>query len=193
MTETSTRRLFKFVNPDFTTRDGFVWPFPGGAVSELDATEHDNPCPRHEGDGLCVAKTVPGACSGGARVAHSVGLWVTVNDEDILSQDDHKMRCRTVTVDGIFDPEKLIRDGEYLDAIGPLSWANLNGADLSGANLHEADLYGADLYRANLRGANLRGANLCGADLRSADLYGANLRGADMANAILPEGFEVPA
>ena len=54
--------------------------------------------------------------------------------------------------------------GEVIIEIdGPLSEANLGGANLRGANLGGANLRGANLRGANLSGAELRGVILCGA------------------------------
>ena len=185
-------KLFKLVNTDFTTRNGYTWPFPGGVASEeKTATEHDSPCPKFPGDGLCVAKTFSGACSGGAKIASSVGLWVTVNDSDILASDNNKIRARRVSVDGIFNPLEWIKKGNETNLAGAyltgadLTSAYLAGADLAGAYLARADLAGADLDGANLAGANLTGADLTGADLAGAYLTGADLTGADLAGAYL--------
>ena len=128
----------KSIPPDLTTRNGYQWPFPGG-IAECDPKKIDadsaSACPRHEGDGLCVATSWRGMASGGfpARTL----LLVAYGADEVLGRDDTegKLRCPRVAVVALADGERLLREAG-------------SGADLSGANLSGA----------NLRGANLRGA-----------------------------------
>ena len=159
----------KSILPDLTTRNGYQWPFPGG-IAECDPKKIDadsaSACPRHEGDGLCVATSWRGMASGGfpARTL----LLVAYGADEVLGRDDTegKLRCPRVAVVALADGERLLREAG------------------SGA-----DLRGADLRRANLRGANLRWASLSEANLSEANLSGANLSGAE--NASLPAGWKV--
>lgn len=156
-------RGFKFVAPDLTSRShSFSYLEAlrtGDWVVAPETTRHDGVCPQHEGDGLCVARTVAGACSGGQSVSSAVGLIVEYNSRSVYASDIAKVRVRKLKVVDIFDPMYLIRFGLCAD----LRWADLRGADLRGANLR-----GADFRWANLHGADLRWANLHGADLRGA-------------------------
>jgi uncharacterized protein YjbI with pentapeptide repeats len=133
-------------------------------------------CPAFPGDGLCVARTLSGAQSGGARLGASVMLLVGYHTDDLLSDSRDKVRVKRLFVHP--DPVDPIRA-----IIGPN--ADLGGANLGGANLGGANLGGANLGGANLGGADLRGANLGGANLGGADLGGANLRGAYLRDAYL--------
>ena len=134
------------VHLDLTSSRGFRWPFPGqwaeapGPIIEANT----DPCPRLQGDGVCVALTPGGMASGG--IPALAVLLCAVANADVLGQDPDKMRVRRALVVELIDLPGLARD---------------------------ADLYGADLRGANLYGADLRGADLCGADLRGADLSGA--------------------
>ena len=184
----------KSILPDLTTLNGYQWPFPGG-IAECDPKKIDaesaSACPRHEGDGLCVATSWRGMASSGfpARTL----LLVAYGADEVLGRDDTegKLRCPRVAVVALADGERLLREaGSGAD----LRWANLSGANLSRADLSGANLRWADLSGANPRWANLSGANLSGADLRGADLRGANLSGADLSraeNASLPAGWKV--
>ena len=184
----------KSILPDLTTLNGYQWPFPGG-IAECDPKKIDaesaSACPRHEGDGLCVATSWRGMASSGfpARTL----LLVAYGADEVLGRDDTegKLRCPRVAVVALADGERLLREaGSGAD----LRWANLSGANLSRADLSGANLRWADLSGANLRWADLSGANLSGADLRGADLRGANLRGADLSgaeNASIPAGWKV--
>ena len=184
----------KSILPDLTTLNGYQWPFPGG-IAECDPKKIDaesaSACPRHEGDGLCVATSWRGMASSGfpARTL----LLVAYGADEVLGRDDAegKLRCPRVAVVALADGERLLREaGSGAD----LRWANLSGANLSRADLSGANLRWADLSGANLRWADLSGANLSGADLRGADLRGANLSGADLSraeNASLPAGWKV--
>jgi len=169
---------FKIVRTDGTSHGGFRWPLPMPGervrVNSESPTEHDSPCPKHDGDGLCIAKTAAGASSGGIGLASCIGLLLEYDTADVLAEDDHKLRVRGVWVTGVFDVLAVIRAG-----LAPNQWdANLWGANLAGAYLEGADLAGADLEGANLWYANLRGA-----DLRDANLWDANLRGANLEGA----------
>ena len=150
----STTTAFKFVRKDGTTRNGYRWPIVTTGepvrVEASNPTVHDDPCPQHDGDGLCLARTIQGAQSGGIRMVDAVGLHVTFDEADVLASDGDKIRVAAVTVIGCFDPVKVLNTGP---------WPTLSGADLYGANLSGANLYGADLSEAYLYGANLTGAN----------------------------------
>jgi Pentapeptide repeats (8 copies) len=183
---------FRSVHHDFTSSNGFRWPFPGGSV-KLPMPARDftlgNACPQFIGDGVCLAKTARGAASGQIPL-HTV-LIVSYTKASILGEDEHKLRVKSCRVLEVLDFPALLQ-ADMVDASvkANLSGANLSGANLSGANLSGANLSGANLSGANLRGANLRGANLSGADLsganlRGANLSGANLRGADLRGADL--------
>src|SRR5271166_6343008 len=152
---------WKAVDVDFTTRDGFQWPFPGNEVRSDDAIMVDNhtPCPEQTGDGLCLAKTFAGAAARG-KSTHTV-LVCSYLARDVLGQDDNKLRVRCCTVVLLWDAHKVLQRG---------SGANLSRADLRGAYLSGAYLRCADLSCADLRGADMRGAYLSGAYLRCADL-----------------------
>ena len=154
----------KSILPDLTTRNGYQWPFPGG-IAECDPKKIDadsaSACPRHEGDGLCVATSWRGMASSGfpARTL----LLVAYGADEVLGRDDTegRLQCPRVAVVALADGERLLREAG-------------RGADLSGADLSWA---------------NLRGADLCWADLCGADLSGANLSWAE--NASLPAGWKV--
>ena len=199
----------KSILPDLTTRNGYQWPFPGG-IAECDPKEIDadsaSACPRHEGDGLCVATSWRGMASSGfpARTL----LLVAYGADEVLGRDDTegRLQCPRVAVVALADGERLLREaGSGADLRGAdlrranlrranLRWANLSEANLRRANLSGADLRGADLSWANLSGADLRGANLRWANLREANLSEANLSGADLSgaeNASLPAGWKV--
>ena len=189
---------YKFVGTDLCTDDNQGGRFRyrlGEWIEAANPTAHNDPCPRHPGDGLCVARTLSGAQSGGARVGSSVMLLVGFTADDVLAESPDKLRVARLWVHP--DPLDPVR---ILCTPGAnLRGANLYGADLRGANLRGADISGANLRGANLRGADLRRANLRGADLRGADLRGANLYGANLRGAggdrftILPDGWKVDA
>ena len=185
--------LIRTVRPDFTSSNGYRYPFPG-AVAEAPGPMLDHPgaCPRSVGDGICAATTWEGMASGG--VPARTLLLVAYKSGDVLGRGDRKgkLRLRQFLIVDVIDGEALlVEQGNGADLSGAdLSGADLNGADLSGADLYGARLNGADLSRANLYGARLNGANLSranlnGADLSGADLYGANLYGADLSGADL--------
>jgi hypothetical protein len=209
----TTHQGFKITRTDGTTHNGYRWPLPMPGqrirVEATHPTKHNDPCPQHEGDGLCVALTAAAASSGGIGLTSCIGLLLEYDDADILAADDENLRVRAVDVVGIFDVLAVIRSGLAKDLAGAnldrayLAGANLYGADLGRANLDWAYLTAADLDGANLTGANLYGANLYGADLTGANLTGANLYGADLGRANLdgatanaatrwPAGFTVP-
>ena len=194
------REGFKLVSADLTTDDhkGGRYRYAVGAEHFADPGDRDfsrdrSACPQFPGDGLCVAKTLTGASSGGHPVGASAMLLVEFDDADVLAETAHKVLASRLTVTDLVDPVRLL---EWAGAVGAnlsganlgwanLGWANLRGANLSGANLSGANLSGANLSGANLRGANLRGANLRGANLYGANLYGANLYGANLRGANL--------
>ncbi len=158
---------WKLVGTDLATDDhqGGRHRYHLGEWHEATApTVHDDPCPRHPGDGLCVARTLPGARSGGARIGAAVGLLVGYRPSDVLAATVDKVRVRRLWVaPDPFDPVRALA--------GP--GADLTGADLTGAYLTGAYLAGADLTGADLTGAYLTGAYLTGAYLTGAYLAGA--------------------
>jgi hypothetical protein len=129
---------FKIVRTDGTSRGGYQWPLPtSGERVRVDATNptaHNDPCPRRDGDGLCVAKTAAGASAGGISLASCIGLLLEYDTADVLAEDEHKLRVRGVWVTGVFDVLAVIRCG-----LAPNLWC----ADLRGAYLRGADLRGA--------------------------------------------------
>ena len=169
---------FKLVGTDLATSDhqGGRFRYRLGEWHDVGGTVHNDPCPKAPGDGLCVARTLTGAQSGGARLGASVMLVVGFHAGDVLGDSRDKVRVSRLWVapDPV-DPVAAI--------IGPR--ANLRRADLRGANLWRADLWDADLRGADLRGADLGHANLRDADLRGADLRHANLWDADLRDAYL--------
>ena len=135
----------KTVRADFTARNGYRWPFPGGwAVEETDIDWHNKgPCPSMPGDGLSVGLTFAGMAQGGrpARTVLIVG-WLP---GDLLGEDCEKVRVRCGLVAAVVDGEGSVRKfgrGAYLDG-ADLRGAYLGGADLCGAHLGGADLDGA--------------------------------------------------
>jgi len=201
--------LFKSVRPDGTTRNGLNWNVPSGTVIRADHNLdpiNTGACPTREGDGITVAKTWHGAALAGWPTQRC--CTITVEPDDILGEDEHKLRARAVTVGEWYDAQQLLRNdcgtranlteadlsgaylsGAYLSGANLsgayLSGANLSGAYLSGAYLSRADLTRANLFGAYLSGANLSGAYLSGAYLSRADLSGANLSRADLTRAYL--------
>ena len=132
----------KAVNPDFTTRNGFQWAFPGHWTIDPAATGiyTSNICPTKAGDGLSVARTMRGMADGG-YTPHTL-LIVGFNKADLLVEDQNKQKVRKAKTLTIVDGLKYIRlFGTNVD---------LSGANLSEANLRRAGLFGADLRRANL-------------------------------------------
>ena len=171
------------VHLDLTSSRGYRWPFPGqwaeapGPIIEANT----DPCPRRQGDGVCVALTPRGMATGG--VPALAVLLCAVANADVLGQDSDKLRVRRALVVELIDLPKVARRANLSRA--NLSGANLSRANLSGANLSRADLYGADLYGADLSRADLYGANLYGANLSRANLSRANLSGANLSRANL--------
>ena len=131
----------KATRPDFTTRGGFQWAFPGGWTEDpddpKDGAYSGDVCPREPGDGLSVAKTVRGMAAGG--YSPSTVLVVGFNDSDVIAEDADTIKVKRAYTLAVWDGLNLIRRHG--------TRANLNGADLSGADLYRADLSGADLYR----------------------------------------------
>ncbi len=178
---------FKLVRKDLTTpKGGMELRYLPGAVLRSDhAVNKANTfgCPSVEGDGLCVARTIQGAQSGGSPF--EVMVLVAYQQDDILGHENNesKVRVRSLRVlDPIIDVHRWLR---RYGAGADLSRADLSGADLSRANLSRADLSGANLSGANLSGANLSGADLSRANLSGAYLSGANLSGANLSGAYL--------
>jgi hypothetical protein len=197
---------FRAVHPDFRSRDGYRYPWPGQwAKAPGPILNHPDSCPQGLGDGLCIAKTFYGAGLGG--IPPGTYLLVGYTKRDVLGEDDHKIRVKRMYVADVL-ALRTILGGAYLGG-ADLRGADLRGAYLGGAYLGGAYLYGAYLGGAYLGGAYLYGANLGGADLGGADLGGANLGGADLRGADLrgaylygatysqltlwPEGFDVKA
>ena len=169
------RWAWRSVKPDFMSRNGFRWPYPGRwAKAAGPFGDHDGACPVDDGDGLCLATGLHGATSGDIRLG--TGLVCCYLDADRLGGSGDKLRVKRAWV------------AEVVDTIAQLvvRSANLRSANLWGANLWGADLRGADLWGANLWGANLRGANLWGADLRGANLWGAKYT----QGTLFPPGFD---
>jgi hypothetical protein len=181
---------FKFVDSNLTTPDhkGARFRYTPGAWSSANPGRQgfstDSPCPTFPGDGLCVARTLHGAQSGGASIASTM-LLVAYLPIDVLAESEDKIRVSRLYV----APEPL---DPLLLLVSPganLAGVNLQGANLRGANLQGAYLQGANLQGANLAGVNLQGANLRGANLSRADLQGAYLRGADLRGANLQGAY----
>jgi len=181
--DTATLRWgWRVCRSDRTSRGGYTWPQPGQWAVADAPTEHDDPCPRHDGDGLCAALTWDGAASGGLPVGTVLLLAWAPNDE--IARDSDKARLRRAWVAAEVPVSALAGPGAYL-AGAYLYGANLAGARMRGAYLRRADLRGADLADADLAGADLAGAYLNGADLRRADLRRADLLQADLRRADL--------
>jgi uncharacterized protein YjbI with pentapeptide repeats len=172
---------YKFVGTDLATDDhaGGRYRYRLGEWHEAEnPTVHDDPCPKHPGDGLCAARTLTGARSGGARIGTSVGLLVGYLPADVLAATVDKVRVSRLWVaPEPFDPVRMLICHD----------ADLRGAVLSYAVLRDAVLRDADLRGAVLSYADLRDAVLRDADLRGADLRGADLRGAE--GVTLPPGW----
>lgn len=136
---------FRAVRSDCTSSHGYRWPTAGEAVAPGPInTDNTTPCPRSVGDGICIAKTFIGAASGG--IPAITMLVVEYADDDVLGEDDDKVRVSRATVTAAIDFPDLLRAGLVSDAVlADLSGANLIGADLSDADLSGADLSGADL------------------------------------------------
>ena len=166
------REGFKLVAVDLTTDDHnggrFRYTVGGEHVADPGDREFSrdrSACPQFPGDGLCVAKTLPGASSGGHRVGASAMLLVEFDDADVLAETADKVLVSRLRVTELVDPVRL------------LEWAGAVGANLTGANLTGAHLTEANLTRATLTGANLTEANLTGA--------------LGDASTVLPDGWTV--
>ena len=206
----------KSVRPDFRTRGGYQWPFPGSvAVAERIDTSNTRACPSRPGDGLCVGLSWRGMASGGISARTLLLVAYRAAEVAGASTDEGKLRTRTVAVVSLIDGERLLREagsGASLSGAGlsgaslyraklsgadlsgaDLSGADLSGASLSGARLSGASLYRASLYRASLSGASLSGAGLSGASLSGADLSGASLYRAKLYGAVETDGTVWPA
>ncbi len=201
---------FKFVAVDLTTSDhrGGRFCYMPGTWVDADPGDKNftlgSACPAFPGDGVCVARSLSGAQSGGQRVGNSAMLQVGYRLEDVLASDADKVRVSSLFVHPeLVDPVRLIlwvaKSGAYLRS-ADLSGAYLSGGDLSGAYLSGAYLSGADLRSADLGGAYLRSADLSGADLSGADLRSAYLRSAYLSGAyvgdsrpVLPDGWIITA
>ena len=181
----------KSIRKDGTTKNSFQWP-DKGLVEEISNINPDNKssCPRHIGDGICLGKTFYGMSQGG--IPANFLLTVRYQKEDVLGEDNHKLRVKRCTVLRRWTIKEWIKAHSgfhnfFLANLwgADLQKADLQGADLRGANLREANLREANLWGSNLRGANLREANLRGADFRGANLQRAYLQGADFRGANL--------
>jgi len=169
---------YRACHRDLRSRNGFRWAFPGQWTEAAGPIlDHEGACPNDEGDGICIARTLRGAGSGG--IPGGTYLLVAYSPADVLGEDTDKVRVKRALTLDVFTFAVFIGPG------ADLRDANLYGVDLGGANLRGANLRGANLGGANLRGANLRDANLGGAILRGADLWGADLWGANLRDANL--------
>lgn len=123
---------YKFVGTDLCTddRNGGRFRYRLGEWHEAtNPTERADPCPRAPGDGLCVARTLAGAQSGGLRLGAAVMLLVGFTAADILADTRDKVRVARLWV--------------HPDPVDPLHAIIGPGANLSGANLDGANLSGA--------------------------------------------------
>ena len=137
---------YRACHRDLRSRNGFRWAFPGQWTEAAGPIlDHEGACPNDEGDGICIARTLSGAGSGG--IPGGTYLLVAYSPTDVLGEDANKVRVKRALTLDVFT---------FAAFIGP------------GADLRDANLYGVDLGGANLRGADLWGANLGGADLRGA-------------------------
>ena len=186
------RWAWRLVLPDLRSTHGYRWPFPGewavtpddGRSLERDKSGED-PCPSAFKGGLCLAKTIAGARSGGMELR--TALVCGYLPADLLGESGDKLRVRRAWVLDVIDPSTwLVRAGANLTRAN-LTGANLTDAYLTGAYLTDAYLTRANLTRANLTGANLTGANLTGANLTGANLTDAYLTGAYLTDAYLTD------
>lgn len=113
---------WRVVRPDFRSRGDFRWPFPGNWAEASGPFTNGAPCPSQEGDGVCLAKTWAGAASGDipARTVLVCGYFAN----DVLGENEDKIRVRRAFVSEVWDGERLVRE------LG-------RGADLSGATCAE--------------------------------------------------------
>jgi len=197
---------FKLTSPTGKSHGGYYWPLVDGDhdeprlhVAEAWYPKNRGSCPKWPGDGLCVATTINGAQSGGARFGASAGHVLVYPRALAVSDTDGKWRAPWVIDVDCFTAEELVRARclGFADlGSADLGSANLGSANLGSANLGSANLRFANLGSANLRYADLSGADLSGADLRYADLRYANLRSADLSSAranrltLWPTGFD---
>ena len=127
---------WRTVRPDFRSRNGYRWPFPGGwAEAPGPVLDHTGPCPEHVGDGLCVALDWSGAALGGMSARNPI-LVVGWLPDDELGRDNHKVRIRRGYVADVWSAERILMNapGAYLGG------ADLTGADLTGAKGVPADV-----------------------------------------------------
>ena len=161
MTSETVRYGFRAVHPDFRSRNGYVWPFPGqtARASGPFSAANNRGCPSYDGDGICLATTAQGAASGGIPLI--TVLVCSYRPVDLLGSESggSKIRVRSAEVLSVHDFPATLRIGSGAAGSDRLpSKSDLSGANLRYANLRGADLYGADLYGADLYGANLSGA-----------------------------------
>jgi hypothetical protein len=130
--------------PDFTSSNGYRWPFPGGvAEAPGPILDHRGSCPQQPGDGICVATTAAGMASGG--IPADAVLLTAHRTADVVGDSGHgKLRLQAA----------MVVDVVWLRTVN-LTRADLTGADLTGADLGGAYLGGANLTRADLTGADL--------------------------------------
>lgn len=173
---------FRAVNPDFRSRHGFVWPFPGGTAVAPGPIEYGNKdaCPWGVGDGICLALDWEG-CASGAIPAHTV-LICSYAASDVLGSDSGKVRVREAEVLEVVDFPALLR------GVGTpeFEWVlpkSLHGVNLSGADLSFAPLEGRDLSRARLDRIDLSYATLAGANLSGATFVKTNTSFTNFAGA----------
>lgn len=170
---------WKITRVEGTTSFGFQWPVEGEVVATNVDPRNTGPCPWHEEDGLCIARTFGGATSGGISLANAQGLWLSYDEKDILGQTDSKIRVSKCRVLGRFDPIAAIRRG----AVGAdLSTANLSFADLSYCDLRNVDFRYTNLYHTDLSHSDLRGTDFSGSYMICCDLTGARVEDAIIFN-----------
>ena len=119
---------------DRNSSHGYRWPRSGQWAESTGPWTLGAACPTQPGDGLCLAKNFSGAASGGYSIRNAI--LCAYDPDDILGQDDDKIRVKRAKVIHRLDIPRMIRDGLFS---------------------------GADIFGANLRGANLQGAKLQGA------------------------------
>ena len=122
---------YRACHRDLRSRNGFRWAFPGQWTEAAGPFgQHDSACPIHEGDGICIARTLRGAGSGG--IPGGTYLLVAYCPADVLGEDTDKVRVKRALTLDVFT---------FAVFIGP-------GADLRDANLYGANLGGANLWDA---------------------------------------------
>ena len=119
------RWAVKATRPDFRTRDGFQWAFPGGWTTDPadEGTYTTRVCPSKPGDGLSVAKTLSGMTQGG--YSPSTVLVVGFAQEHVIAEDFDKLKVSQAYTLCVWDGIGLIQ-------------TRGRGADLGGANLRDA-------------------------------------------------------